>query len=295
MATPPTSSPPGAGKKTVAARVRPAVDPSAPFVIEAGGLSAFVEQSDAILPSAGKRVAKATAKVSRSKASVKTAPVVPAAEAVVPAAIHSVTDVPVPAFAPVVDVIEDEAPAPSQQVVADPLIAAIETIAPIQSPNALEGHHIMNEAIETTKKFAEDTKARFQTVIVELNEKTKAAVEKSSRTFEELGDITKGNLEAIVESSKIAAKGVESLGQSAAEYGRASFEKSSATFKSFASVKSPTEFFALQSELFTSAFDTLASESAKTSETVLKLASDIAQPISSRVALVSDKFKSFAA
>src|SRR6202007_2910443 len=97
-------------------------------------------------------------------------------------------------------------------------------------------------------------------------------------------DIAKGNLEAIVESSKIAAKGFETLGQSAAEYGRSSFEKTSATLKSFASVKSPTEFFQLQSELFTSAFDALASETAKNSEAVLKLAGEIAQPIRSRYA-----------
>lgn len=191
--------------------------------------------------------------------------------------------------------VENEAPTPSQQAVAAPLAAALKTAADWQTPPALEGHTIMNEAIETSKKFAEDAKTRIQSMVSEFNEKAKVAMEKSSKTAEELGDITKGNLEALVESSKIAAKGLETLGQSAAEYGRAHFEKTSATLKSFASVKSPTEFFQLHSELMTSAFDTMAAETAKTSEAVLKLAGEIAQPLSSRVAIVSDKMKALAA
>lgn len=185
---------------------------------------------------------------------------------------------------------------PPQPVADAPLVAAAET-ASAEEPtrNVLEGHPVMSEAIETTKKFAEDAKARLQSAVAEFNDKAKTALEKSSKVIEELNDIAKGNIEAVVESSKIAAKGAESIGQSAAEYGRASFEKSSATLKSFASVKSPTEFFQLQSQLFTSSFDSLASETAKASETFLKLAGDIAQPLSSRVAVVSDKIKTLAA
>jgi phasin family protein len=158
-----------------------------------------------------------------------------------------------------------------------------------------KGAIIMTDVIESTKAFAEDAKVRIQSAVADMNEKAKVAVEKSSKAMEEMTELTKGNLEAMVESSKIAAKGVEAMGQNAAEYGRKSFEKTSATFKSFAGVKSPTEFFQLQSELMTSAFDTMAAEAAKTSESMLKLAGEIAQPISNRVAVVSDKIKTLAA
>lgn len=153
----------------------------------------------------------------------------------------------------------------------------------------------MNDTIESTKLFAEEAKTRVQSMMADINERTKAALEKSAKTLEEFGNIAKGNLEAMVESSKIAAKGYESLGQSAAEYGRQSFEKTSATMKNFASVKTPAEFFQLQSELMTQAFDTMAAESARASEAMLKLAGDIAQPIGSRVAVVTDKIKAIAA
>ncbi len=276
MAKLPKSPPVVASAKKVTPSVTPVarkrapapapVEKAMPFVIETEALSAFVDHSDSVLPPTAEPVIASVAEV----APEPDAPVVP-------------------------PVAEIQVPTPPQPVVVEPLVAAMETAAERHVPNALEGHHIMNEAIETGKKFAEDAKARLQTIVGDFNEKAKVAAEKSSKAVEELTDITKGNVEALVESSKIAAKGVESLGQSAAEYGRASFEKTSATLKSFASVKSPVEFFQLQSELFTSAFDTLAAETSKSSEAFLKLAGEIAQPLSNRAAIVSDKLKALAA
>ena len=153
----------------------------------------------------------------------------------------------------------------------------------------------MTNVMETAKTYTEEAKTRMQSAFTEMNDKTKTVLEKSSKAIEEIGALAKGNLEAVVESSKIAAKGVESIGQDAAEFSRKSFEKSSATMKSFASVKSPAEFFQLQSELMSQFLDSFASESARNSEKMLKLASDISQPISNRVSVVTEKMKSLAA
>ena len=95
-------------------------------------------------------------------------------------------------------------------------------------------------------------------------------------------------------SGKIAAKGFESLGQDAAEYGRKSFETATAALKSFATVKSPTEFFKLQSDFVRGAFDSYVAEASKNTEAVLKLAGDAAQPISSRFAVAAEKVKTAA-
>lgn len=160
---------------------------------------------------------------------------------------------------------------------------------------ATEGTKIMNDVIENGKKFAEDTKAKFETAYADFNEKTKAHVEKSTKAIEELSDIAKGNVEALVESSKIAAKGMETFGQEAVDYSRKSFEKATASFKSFSTAKTPTEFFQLQSQLLSSSFDEFAKEAAKNSEAMIKLASDVAQPLTARVTLVTDKVKSLAA
>lgn len=208
------------------------------------------------------------------------------------------------AAAPVVEIVEHTA-ALAKEAVAEPIEAIVETAPepenikpetitePIPAAATEEGTTIMTDAIETTKKVAAEAKEKFQAAFGEFNEKAKVAVEKSSKILEEVNEITKGNVEAVVESGKIAAKGAEALGQEAAEYSRKSFEKATATMKSFASVKSPTEFFQLQSEFFASAFDNLASEASKSSEAMLKLAGDVVQPLSTRFSVVSEKVKSF--
>lgn len=163
------------------------------------------------------------------------------------------------------------------------------------TPMDLEGTKLMNEILENSKKFAEDAKVRFQGAFSEMSEKAKAGVEKSTKAVEEFGDLAKGNVEALVESGKIAAKGIETMGQDAAEYSRMTFEKATAAMKSIAQVKTPAEFFQLQSELLSSTFDAFAKETAKNSEALIKLAGDVAQPLSTRVSIVTEKVKSLAA
>lgn len=206
-----------------------------------------------------------------------------------------------PAAAPE-PVVEPAAIAPEPVTIeAEPVAAALETALPeIPEPTApaaelTKGSFIMTDAMETAKTYAEEAKTRIQSAVAEMNEKAKTAMEKSAKSMEEFGELAKGNMEAIVESSKIAAKGMESMSQEAVEFGRKSFETSTATFKKFAAVKSPTEFFQLHSELMSSAMDSFASEAAKSSEAMLKLAGDVSQPISNRVAIMTEKMKALAA
>lgn len=142
-----------------------------------------------------------------------------------------------------------------------------------------------------TAAFAAD---RIQAAFGDVNERAKSAVEKSTRLVEELTDLTKGNVEALVASSKLAAKGAETLGQDAADYGRRSFEEASAALKSLAEAKSPTDFFKLQSDFARSAFDSFVAESAKTSEAVIKLAGEVAEPITGRYAVAAERVKTLA-
>jgi phasin family protein len=148
-----------------------------------------------------------------------------------------------------------------------------------------------NKTNETGKIAAE----QFNAVLGDVNARAKTAFEKSAKIVEEFADLTRGNVEAIVASSKVAAKGVETLSQDAADYGRKSFEEASAAFKSFAEVKSTTDFFKLQGDYARSAFDAAVAESARLSETVLKLAGDVAEPLNSRYAVAAERVKSLAA
>lgn len=147
---------------------------------------------------------------------------------------------------------------------------------------------------EQTKNFVQDSQNRATEMFADVNARAKSAMERSTKMFEELNDFSKGNIEALVESSKVAAKVAEQLGQNAAETARKNFENATAAMKSFASVKTPTEFFQLQSDYARSAFDQLISETSKNSETMLKLAGDVFQPISNRFAVAAEKMKAAA-
>jgi phasin family protein len=133
---------------------------------------------------------------------------------------------------------------------------------------------------------------KAQAMFGEFSGRAKAAFEKSTKLSEELVDFSKGNVEAMIASAKVAATAAQSLGQEAADYGKKNFETATAAFKSFATVKSPTELFQLQSEYAKASFDSAVAEASKISEAMMKFAGDIAQPLSNRYALAAEKIKS---
>ena len=159
----------------------------------------------------------------------------------------------------------------------------------------IEGVKTMNKQTRNGVDAGIFAAEQFKTVFGDVNERAKVAAERSAKIVEELADLTRGNVEAIVASSKVAAKGVETLSQDAAEYSRKSFEEASAALKSFAEVKSATDFFKLQSDFARAAFDSAVAESARLSETMLKLAGDVAEPITSRYTVAAERVKTLAA
>lgn len=142
-----------------------------------------------------------------------------------------------------------------------------------------------------TKDSVAENADKVQAMFGDMSSRFKAALEKSQKLGEELVELTKGNVEAVVASARVAAKGGETIGQEVGEYGRKSLESAVATLKSFASVKSPTELFQIQSDYAKASFDAAVAEASKLSESLLKLAGEAAQPLSSRYAVAAEKIK----
>lgn len=169
--------------------------------------------------------------------------------------------------------------------------APAETAAAPQTESIDEGlNKMQNEATQAAQAAAQKTQAFFG----DVNARAKDAADKTAKMVEELTDLARGNVEAVVASSKVAAKGAETLGQEAAEYGRKRFEEASAALRSLSDAKTPADFFRLQSEYAKNAFDSYMSESAKVSETLVKLAGDIAEPITSRYSVAAERVKGLA-
>lgn len=160
--------------------------------------------------------------------------------------------------------------------------------APKPVAAASKGFKTMND---TVKKFAEDAKARTEALTAEINEKAKDAFAKSSKLAEEAVEFNKANIEALVESGKIAAKGIETLGQEGVAFARKNFEDTTAALKGYTAVKTPADFFKLYAENSKKAFDAAVAQTSKTSELVVKLANDSFAPISNRVSVITSKVK----
>jgi phasin family protein len=152
----------------------------------------------------------------------------------------------------------------------------------------------INDTIEMNREAGKVAAEKFQAAFGDVNERAKTAMEKSGRLMEEMTDLGRGNVEALVASSKIAARGVETLSQDVAEFGRRSFEEASANLKSFAEVKSPTDFFRMQSEFARAQFDAMIAESSKMSEAMIKLAGEVAEPITNRYTVAAERVKTIA-
>jgi phasin family protein len=128
-----------------------------------------------------------------------------------------------------------------------------------------------------------DTVAEFQT-------RAKAAYDKGAELAGEATEFTKGNVEALVESSKILTENLQDFGKAYADEAKAAFETFTADLKELAAVKSPTELFQLQSRLARRNFDSMVAFGSKSSEAAVKLANETFAPLSSRVSLAAEKF-----
>ena len=136
---------------------------------------------------------------------------------------------------------------------------------------------------------------KYQQFVAEAGERSQQAAAKSQKAAEELSDLAKANVEAIVEAGRIAAGGVKALGQDVIASGREGIEQASDAVKTLAEAKSPAEFFQTQSELARASFDRFVAETSKLTERVVKLAGETAEPLQTRASLNAERINSLVA
>lgn len=240
-----------------------------------------------------RKAAPAKARVAAPR-TAKRAPALPVKAETVKAATP-----PAPVPAPVQEAAQPSAPAPIEVSAApEPVLEAFQEAVTTIQEQIEEGFNIMdtktNQTVNASKDAAKTAADQVQAVFGDLNERAKDAMEKNAKIVQEVTDLTKGNVEAIVASTRVAAKGFEGLSREAAEYGRKSFEDASTALKTFSEVRSPADLFRLQSDYARSYFDALVSETSKLSEQVIKLAGEVAEPITSRYSVAAERVRSIA-
>lgn len=158
-------------------------------------------------------------------------------------------------------------------------------------PAAKPALSFKDKIMTKTKITTEDFTAKVQETVAEAQERAKAAFEKSQAMFGDAGEFTKGNVEALVESGKVLAAGMQDLGKDYVAEAKTAFETVQADIKDLAAVKTPADFFKLQGEILRRNFDAAVASGSKHSEKVVKVAGEAFAPIQNRVSLAIEKVK----
>lgn len=159
--------------------------------------------------------------------------------------------------------------------------------APKPTPNSKMKDNTMATANTADTRNLNDT---VKNAAANAKGRLKGAVDKGTEMTAETVAFQKGNLEALVESGKVFASGLQNMGRDYVEDTRAAIETAQDDVRKMAAVKSPTELFQLQGEIARRNFDSAVATVSKNSEAFLKLANEAFAPMSSRMSLAAEKF-----
>ena len=154
-------------------------------------------------------------------------------------------------------------------------------------------------AAETTKtaadratQGAQDGARAFQDAAERGNAAFKETVERSLSTLNQLNDVSKRNLEAVVSSLTAATRGAEALGAQAMSYGKSSMEQTAEAARALTAARSVQEAVELQTNFARTALETYLTEMNRMSETVAASVKDSLQPLNERATAAMEQIQS---
>ncbi len=178
-------------------------------------------------------------------------------------------------------VTETVAPAMPQEKLVTNIVAVTPT--PIKT-----GVQIMTN---TAEKTAETVTAKAKDIFADMQVRAGEAAEKGKKLAADAYEFNKANMAAMIEAGKIAAKGAQEMGTANVAFAKSNFAEMQVAFKEITAVRTPTDFIKVQTELAKKGFDTAIAQGSKNTESMVKLVSEMFQPISNRIAVTTDLFK----
>lgn len=141
---------------------------------------------------------------------------------------------------------------------------------------------IINDTTDTTTQTATGFAGTMQ-------DRMQSFYNRSTGVASEMTDLGRGNVEAVVESTRVLTTGLQDMSRTTLEETRTAFETMTADMKRMAGVTSPTELLQVQSEVARRNLDAFITHSSKNAETMLKLANDVFAPVASRMSVAAEK------
>ena len=151
----------------------------------------------------------------------------------------------------------------------------------------------MSEQITAATKIVEEVVARSQQALEELIKTSRQQSEKAGETLKtglgEITDLGNKNLDALVQSTKIFARGVEEASQAVLAFSQKSSEASLSALTKLASAKSVTEATEIQQAYAKESVSALVSEAERLAALTATTARNAVAPLSERVTATVDK------
>jgi len=125
------------------------------------------------------------------------------------------------------------------------------------------------------------------------NQAFKDSVKKTLSALNEVNTLSKGNVEAVVESLTAATKGAETVGAQALAFSKKNWEEAVTAAKTLSGAKSVQEVIELQSTYAKSAMEAYVAEVNQMTETLSASFKDTFKPINTRMTAAVEKFQSY--
>lgn len=125
------------------------------------------------------------------------------------------------------------------------------------------------------------------------NQAFKDSVEKTLGALNEVNTLSKGNVEAVVESLTAATKGAETVGAQALAFSKKNWDEAVTAAKTLSGAKSVQEVIELQSKYAKSSMEAYVSEINLMTETLAASFKDTFKPLNTRITAAVEKFQSY--
>jgi len=140
------------------------------------------------------------------------------------------------------------------------------------------------------KAGQEQASKHFEQTVAATKEQVEKASAQLLKSYEEYTAFSKANVDALLKSGTIAAKGAEDINKELVAFAQASFDKSVAAGRALLSAKSINEVVELQNSYAKQSFDSLVAEATKLQELSVKVANEAFAPLNARVNAAVEKF-----
>ena len=150
------------------------------------------------------------------------------------------------------------------------------------------------KAANNAKQAAEKFGTRFEKLTADAQARAKAAADRAVALSKNAVEFNRENVETLLESGKIAAKGAQEIGQTNLKYTRENFVEASRALQGLFSVATPKDMFEKQADYVRSGLDRVMDQTSNNADAVVKLAGKAYQPIADRMSEIRKELKAAA-